>query len=71
MDRVKEELALLRVLLVLSLATDITVIGWLAQNYATVHTALLAMAAFAMLCVNGIVWIIGRAIANRLNQMEN
>lgn len=71
MARLKEELALLRVLLVLALATDIALIGWLAQHYEASERALLNAALFAIVIVLAVIAGVSWAIFTRLNKLED
>ena len=70
MDRIKEELACLRVVFTLCVLINVSLLGWLAQNVAVASSLLLWLATgLACLFTVGIAWT-GRVIFKKLGQME-
>lgn len=70
MERIKEELACLRVVFTLSVAVDVSVLGWLAQNYRVAHWPILGAAAIVAVIQTLIAIVTGHAVLTRLQAME-
>lgn len=70
-DRLKEELAWLKVVFALLVAVDVSLVGWLAENY---HSAaqLLVGCVFAavVFTTTGVVWV-NRAAMRRFRALED
>lgn len=69
-DRVKEEIGWLKVVFALSIATDISLIAWLIQNYGKANPFLFLVGAIgAVLLVCIIVWVNNIAY-RKINELE-
>ena len=69
-DRVKEFINYLKVLLVLSLATDIGLIGWIVNNYNIAEKFLLYSATIAVIIVLIISIFINKKIIKDIKSLE-
>ena len=57
-DKLKEEIGWLKVIFGILVATDISLIAWLAQNYGRAAVFLIVVCALAVLAVTvGVVWV--------------
>jgi len=66
----KEEIGWLKVVFTLLVAVDISLIGWLAQNYIDANIIVFAMGCFATIVVTGIaIWSNQRAY-QRIKDLE-
>ena len=70
MNKTNEELACLRVVFTLSVVVDVSVLGWLAQNYRTAHWPILSAAAIVAMVLTLIAIISAHAVLSRLRTME-
>jgi len=71
LDRVKERIGWLKVVFAVLMATDITLLGWLAQNYNMASDFQSLMAFVAVIVVTaGVVWI-NRSLSSSLTNWEN
>ena len=52
-DKLKEEIGWLKVVFGILVATDISMVAWLAQNYLKAHVLLLACCGIAVLIIGG------------------
>ncbi len=70
-DKLKEEIGWLKVVFALLVATDISLIAWLAQNYATSSLLLSIVCALAVSIVTGaVVWVNHTAYA-KIDELED
>jgi hypothetical protein len=69
-DRIKEELGWLKLVFGILVAIDISLIAWLAQNYASAPSVLVVSGFIAVVVVTSVgVWI-NRAAIKRFKQLE-
>lgn len=70
-DRFKEELGWLKLVFGALLAVDVSLVAWLAQNYATAGRILvLAGLVATLILTGGVVWV-NRLAYRRLEQLED
>jgi len=70
-DRIKEFINYLKVLLVLLLATNISLLGWLANNYQDAETILLNIAIVIIVFITIIVIFINKKIIKDIKSLED
>lgn len=69
-DRVKEFINYLKVLLVFLLATSVGLIAWLAQNYDSASSKLLYLAAGALIAIFIFIVMLNRKILKDIESLE-
>jgi membrane protein YdbS with pleckstrin-like domain len=70
-DRVKEFIGYLKVLLVLLLATNISLISWIANNYEKASDVLLILALIIVLVVSIISILVNKKIIKDIKSLED
>lgn len=71
LDKLKEEIGWLKVVFAILVATDISLIAWLARNYANADNLLFTLCWVAVIFISlGIVWI-SRAAYRRIDELED
>ncbi len=70
-DRLKEEIGWLKVVFGILVATDISLVAWLAQNYAKVSFVLLACCGVAVIAVTGIIVWVNHAAYRKIDELED
>ena len=70
LDRIKEFINYLKVLLVLLLASDISLIGWIANHYQTAEKLLLNVAMLVVIIVLVITIFINKKIIKDIKSLE-
>jgi len=69
-DRIREEIGWLKLVFGVLVAVDVSLLGWLAQNYANANTVLLVVGLVAIVVLTGgIVWV-NRAAYRRIEELE-
>ena len=69
-DKLKEEIGWLKVIFGILVATDISLVAWMAQNYNKVPSFLLVICAVGILSVTvGIVWV-NKAAYRKIDELE-
>lgn len=69
-ERIKEEIGWLKIVFGILIATDISLLAWLAQNFESTPNLQLAVALIAVAVVTiAVVWVNGRAY-KRLEELE-
>jgi len=69
-DRIKEELGWLKLVFGLLVAVDVSLIAWLAQNYASAPSVLVVSGFVAVVVITSVgVWV-NRAAIKRFEQLE-
>ena len=69
-DRIKEEIGWLKLVFGVLVAIDVSLLAWLAQNYATANGVLVIAGLVATVVVTGaIVWV-NRAAYRRIEELE-
>jgi hypothetical protein len=70
-DKLKEEIGWLKLLFGILVAIDVSLVGWLAQSYASAHALLVAGAIIATAVVTIGVVRINRNSYSRMKELEN
>ena len=69
-DRIKEEIGWLKLVFGVLVVVDVSLLGWLAQNYASANSILLVAGLLATIVLTGaIVWV-NRAAYRRIEELE-
>lgn len=71
MERIKEELAWLRMLFTVGVALDASLIAWVAHNYAVAHVALTTLAVAAIGAITASVVLVSYGATRRFRQLED
>jgi len=69
-DRLKEEIGWLKVVFGILVATDISLVAWLAQNYANANILLLVFCGTAVVLVTGAVIWVNRTAYRKIDELE-
>jgi hypothetical protein len=70
-DRIREEIGWLKLVFGVLVAVDVSLLGWLAQNYANADAVLLVVGLVAIVVLTGgIVWV-NRAAYRRIEELED
>ncbi|MGH9958475.1 MAG: hypothetical protein ACREBC_15300 [Pyrinomonadaceae bacterium] len=69
-DKLKEEIGWLKVVFGILVATDISLVAWLAQNYASANILLLVFCGIAVVLVTGAVVSVNRAAYRKIDELE-
>lgn len=70
-DRLKEEIGWLKLVFGALLAIDVSLVAWLAQNYATTDRVLVLAGLAATLILTGVVVAVNRLAYRRIEQLED
>jgi predicted phage tail protein len=70
-DRLKEEIGWLKLVFGALLAVDVSLVAWLAQNYATAGRVLVLTSLVAILILTGVVVWVNRLAYRRIEQLED
>ena len=70
-ERIKEEVGWFKLVFAGFLATDISLVAWLAQNYKTADAVLLVLASVGVVLVTFIVIAVNRAAFRRMKKLED
>jgi hypothetical protein len=70
-DSLKEEIGLLKLFLGALIVIDVSVIGWLAQHYATASRVLVYGGGFLALVVSAAVTLVSRLAYRRIEQLKD
>jgi hypothetical protein len=70
-DRIKEEIGWLKVMFAALVAIDVSLVGWLAQNYGKTHWPLVLAGFAATTVVTYGVARVNRVAYNRLDELED
>ena len=70
-DRIKEFINYLKVLLVLLLATNVGLIGWIANNYKSADSILIYLSMFAILIILIVTILINKKIIKDIKSLED
>ena len=69
-DRLKEEIGWLKVVFAILIAIDVSLVGWLAQNYDNAPIFLQVVCSVAVFVITGgVVWVIGAAY-RKIDELE-
>ena len=69
-DKLKEEIGWFKVIFAIAIATDISLIAWLVENYGSINSLLFLVGVLgAILLVFGIVWI-NKVAYQKINELE-
>jgi uncharacterized membrane protein YcjF (UPF0283 family) len=70
-DQIKEEVGWLKLVFGALIAIDVSLLGWLAQNYKSADDVLVLGAVVAVIVITaGVVWV-NHAAFRRMKQLEN
>ena len=69
-DKVKEEIGWLKVIFAISIATDISLIAWLIQNYGKTGRFLFFLGTFGALLIMFVIILINRIAYRKINELE-
>ena len=69
-DRIKEELAWLKVVFGVFVVIDVSLVAWLAQNYESASRVLIVFGFIAVIFVTSIVAWVNRAAMQRFRELE-
>ena len=70
-DRIKEEVGWFKLVFAGFLATDVSLVAWLAQNYKTADTVLLVLSSIGIVLVTLIVIVVNRVAFRRMAKLED
>ena len=70
-DKLKELIGWLKITYGLSLATDISLVAWIFNNYSSVSIVELLISLFVTVMVTAIVFISNKKASLKMNQMED
>jgi 4-hydroxybenzoate polyprenyltransferase len=66
-DKIKEEIGWLKVVFTLLVATDISMIGWVAQKFENLPTWLLSISIVAVVFVTGAIIVVNKHVYKKLD----
>ena len=69
-DKLKEEIGWLKVIFAILLATDISLIAWLVQNYGKVNPVLFLIGALAAILLTFLNVLINRIAYRKIDELE-
>ena len=69
-DKLKEQIGWLKITFGLSLATDISLVAWIFNNYSSVVMLKLLISLFATVLVTSIVFLSNKKANNKMNELE-
>ena len=69
-DKLKEEIGWLKVIFAILLATDISLIAWLVQNYGKVNPVLFVIGALAAILLTFLNVLINRIAYQKIDELE-
>ena len=69
-DKLKEQIGWLKITFGLSLATDISLVAWIFNNYSSVAMIKLVIALFATVLVTSIVFLSNKKASKKMNELE-
>lgn len=69
-DRIKEELGWLKVVFAISVAIDVSLMAWLAQNYSGLSQVLIVCGFLGVVFVTSIVVWVNQAAIKRFRELE-
>lgn len=70
-DKLKEEIGWLKVVFGILVATDISLIAWLAQSHAKANVLLLILCGFAVIVITVIVIWVNHAAYRKIDELED
>lgn len=69
-DKLKEEIGWLKVVFGILVVTDISLLAWLAQNYASANILLLVFCGIAVILMTGAVVWVNRTAYRKIDELE-
>ena len=69
-DKLKEEIGWLKVIFAILIATDISLVAWVIQNYGKANPGLLATAVIAAILITLIIIWINKAAYRKIDKLE-
>jgi len=70
-DRLKEEIGWLKLVFGLLVAVDVSLLAWLAQNYATASDVIVFAGGIAIIVITGAIIWVNRAAYKRIEELED
>lgn len=70
-DRLKEELGWLKIVFAVLVAVDVSLVGWLAENYQSAARLLVVSAFVAVIFTTTVVVLVNRAAMRRFEALED
>ena len=70
-ERIKEELGWLKVVFAALVAVDVSLVAWVAQNYAIAVAQLVWLASFGVLAISLVIVWVNRVVYRRLRKLES
>lgn len=71
MDRLKEEIGWLKVIFGILVATDISLLAWLAQHYPNASVFLVAICGLAVIVVTGAIIWVNKTAYRKIDELED
>ena len=68
-DKVKEEIGWLKAVFALLIATDVSLLGWAAQNFFKLPTFLLVISVILLLCITFAIIFINRKAYKKIDEL--
>ncbi len=69
-DKLKEEIGWLKVIFGILVATDISLLAWLAQNYSSTNVLLLIFCGVAVTVVTGAIILVNKIAYRKIDELE-
>lgn len=70
-DKIKEQIGWLKVKFAILVVTNISLIAWLVQNYATASSWLIAIGCLAVIVVSGAIFWVDRMARRHIDDLED
>lgn len=70
-DGLKEELGWLKIIFAIAVAIDVSLVGWVAQNFGKTEPVIVVFAILGVATVTGFVVWINRMAYRRIRELEN
>lgn len=70
-DKIKEEIGFLKLVLALVVAIEVSLLAWLVQNYTNADRLLLILCSLAVVVATGIIVWAARVAFRKIDELEN
>lgn len=70
-DKIKEEIGLLKLILAIVVAIEVSLLAWLVQNYTVSDTVLLVLCCMAIVIATGVVIWVARVVLRNIDALED
>ena len=71
LDKLKEKIGWLKIVFGIFIATDISLVAWLVQNYNETAAFLRYICIFGIVVITGIIFFLNKAAYRRINKLED